>query len=290
MGRLMGKADKGSAPRTSRTPKKRPRVKPLWRTPQLIAAGTLAVVMVTGFGGWWIWNEGFIQRSLERAQWTTIGITAKAGFTVSEILVEGRHRTSPEALRKALRLERGAPILAFDPHAARIRVEALPWVRRAVVERQLPDVVHLKIVERRPLALWQRDGVFSLVDTDGAVIPIGALEAFKNLIVIVGGDAPRHAGALMDVLAQSPELTGHVKAAVRISGRRWDLHLLDGVVVRLPEEDPGGAWRRLADLQRDRGLLSGSLSGIDLRYPDRVVIRPAPRRPGIKPTSQQKET
>ncbi|MDE0539853.1 MAG: FtsQ-type POTRA domain-containing protein, partial [Rhodospirillales bacterium] len=269
MGRLMGKADKGSAPRTTRTPKRRPRVKPLWRTPQLIAIGILAVVTVTGFGGWWIWNEGFIQRSLERAKWTAIGITAKTGFTVSEIFVEGRHRTSPEALRKALRLERGAPILAFDPDAARIRVEALPWVRQAAVERQLPNVVQVKIAERRPLALWQRDGVFSLVDSDGVIIPVGALEAFKNLIVIVGGDAPRHAGALMDVIAQSPGLAGHVKAAVRVSGRRWDLHLLDGVVVRLPEEDPGGAWRRLGDFERDSGLLRGSVYRKDHSYTGR---------------------
>lgn len=290
MGRLMGKLGKGSGPRTSRAAKKRPRVKPLWRTPQLVAVGVLAGVAVTGLGGWWIWNEGFIQRSLERAKWTTIGIAAKAGFTVSEIFVEGRHRTSAEALRGALRLERGAPILAFDPDAARERVEALPWVRDATVERQLPDAVHLRIAERQPLALWQRDGVFSLIDSDGVVIPIGPLEAFKNLIVIVGADAPQNARALMDVIAQSPDLAGRVKAAVRVSGRRWDLHLADGVVVRLPEEDPGGAWRRLADLQRDRGLLSGSVSGVDLRYPDRVVIRPAPRRPGLKPAPQHKET
>lgn len=276
--------------KTNARAKRRPRVKPLWRHPLMVAVGIVGGTSLLGAGGWLVWDAGYIQRGFERAKWSTIAIAAKAGFTVSEIFVDGRYRTSPEALRDALRLERGAPILAFDPDAARERITALPWVKRVAVERQLPDVVLLHITERQPMAIWQHGGAFSLIDSGGEHIPVRGLEAFRKLLVVVGKEAPAHTASLMDVLATSPELSRRVKAAVRIADRRWDLHLKNGLTVRLPEEDPAGAWRRLAMLAAQQEILDGGLAAVDLRYPDRVILRPgqaAPMAPRLKP---QRET
>ena len=40
---------------------------------------------------------------------------------------------------ETLGVVRGQPILAFNPHAAKARLERLPWIRGAAVERRLPD-------------------------------------------------------------------------------------------------------------------------------------------------------
>lgn len=42
----------------------------------------------------------------------------------------------------------GTPILAIDLAGAKTRLEAIPTVRTAVVERRLPKTVHVVIVER----------------------------------------------------------------------------------------------------------------------------------------------
>ena len=139
-------ADPKSAPQGP----KRPRVKPLWRRPAAIAGGAALLIALSGAGGWWVWQDGLIGRTTETAKWAMIAGAARAGFAVDQILVDGRHETSPAHLLEALRLKRGAPILAFDPQAAKRRLEALPWVRSALVERQLPDSVRLRLIERRP--------------------------------------------------------------------------------------------------------------------------------------------
>jgi oligopeptidase B len=41
----------------------------------------------------------------------------------------------------------------------------LPWVRRASVERRLPDTIFVRLEERIPLALWQRQGRFVVIDS-----------------------------------------------------------------------------------------------------------------------------
>jgi cell division protein FtsQ len=224
-----------------------------------------------------VWRDGSVGRLAGKAKWSLIATASRAGFAVAEILVEGRYETGRETLLKALRLKRGAPILAFDPVTARKRVEALPWITSAVIERRLPDTIHLRLMERRPLALWQRKGRFMLIDTAGKVIPGQRLDGFSNLIVVVGSDAPRHAARLFDILASHPPLARRVKAAVRIGGRRWNLHMDNNIQVRLPERDLAAAWSYLAELERRHGLLAKDVTAVDLRLPDRVIVRPAKR-------------
>ncbi len=262
---------------------KRRRVKPIWRNPVLTACA--AVILIGGSAsaaGWWVWQSGWLQETAERAKWTVIAGTARTGFAVREIFVEGRYETGRKELLQALRLKRGAPILAFDPSAAKDRVEALPWVRSAVIERQLPDVVHLSLNERRPMALWQRDGRFSLIDTRGETIPLKNIDQFANLIVVIGKDAPRHAGKLFEILATEPQLAARVKAAVRIGGRRWNLHLDNKINVQLPENDAGAAWSHLAKMEKNHSLLDRNLITVDMRLPDRIVVREAPYKGDVK--------
>jgi len=249
------------------------RVKPLWRRPLFVTGFVLCLIAGASTAGWYVWQSGWVHQTVERAKWFVIAGAAKTGFSVREIFVEGRFETSRKTLLKALRLERGAPILAFDPEAARRRVEALPWVRQAVIERQLPDVVHLLLRERRPMALWQRGGKFSLIDTNGELIPLKDVSAYTKLIVIIGRDAPGNAAQLFEVLATEPKLASRVRAAVRVGGRRWNLHLSNDIEIRLPEEDSSAAWSHLAELDQKHDLLSKDLITVDLRLADRVVIR-----------------
>ena len=166
-------------------------------------------------------------------------------------------------------------MLAFDPEAAKRRVEALPWVRRATVERRLPDVVYLRLDERRPLALWQQNGRFALIDREGQVILRDGIERFADLLVVIGADAPANAARLIAMLGAHKDLAGRVRAAIRIGGRRWNLRLDNGIDIRLPESGAAAAWSRLAKLDAEQGLLGRDILSVDLRLEDRVIIRPA---------------
>ena len=170
----------------------------------------------------------------------------------------------------------GAPILAIDLEAARTRIQALPWVRQASVRRVLPDTIVVEIVERRPLALWQHDKKFALIDEEGQAILRDDVARFSDLMVVVGEDAAPNATALVRMLATEPELMRRVKAAVRVGGRRWNVHLEQGIDVKLPEQDPEAAWRRLADYQRRYGVLDKQVRTVDLRLSDRLTVLPAP--------------
>ena len=64
-----------------------------------------------------------------------------------------------------------------------------------------------------------------------------------------------------------------MKAAVRVGERRWNLRLDNGVEVRLPEEGAEAALAELVRLAREQDILSRDIKAIDLRFPDRLIVK-----------------
>jgi cell division protein FtsQ len=205
--------------------------------------------------------------------------TAALGLRVADIRVEGRATTDRETILAALGAGLGMPILAVDPGRAERRLEALPWVNSAMIERRLPDTIYVRLVERRPLALWQHDGRLQLIDDAGSVIPVARLDRFAKLPLVVGHDAAAAAAPLLAMLAKEPDLDRRVTAAVRVGGRRWNLRIDGRIDVLLPADDAAGAWAALARVERSSAILDRDVEAVDMRLPDRLVVRVTPQAP-----------
>jgi len=268
----------------SSTPKRKS-VVPLWRRRQtVVLSACLGVALTIGAGTWAVYS-GFVADTVTKAKWSLIKASSDLGFTVEDVLVTGRGESGRAELLAALGIARGAPILAYDFQGAKTRIENLPWVQYARIERFLPSTLVVHLIERRPIALWQNQGTFALIDEDGQVITSQGLGRFSTLIQVVGKDAPDRVGGLLELLETQPQLKTRVRAAVRVGGRRWDLLLQGGVDVRLPENGAPAALARLAAFERKSGVLERDVKVLDLRIPDRVIVRRqsgAVRKPVVK--------
>ena len=222
-----------------------------------------------------LWQTGLIGQMATGLHDGLLRLTAVAGLRVEEIVIEGQQRASKPDLQRSLGVGKGDPLFSFDPNAAKQRVEALGWVKQAVVERRLPNQIVLHLVERQPFALWQHDGRFVLVDAGGVPITGRGLAAHTNLLHIVGPEAPKHAKALHTALSTEPELMQRVQSATWVGGRRWDVYLQGGIVIRLPEREPARAWRQLARYAAEHRLLAKEIKAVDLRVDGRLVLTPA---------------
>jgi cell division protein FtsQ len=219
------------------------------------------------------------QSLLQSAADRIIQGTALLGLTVTDITVEGRETTDRETILTALAAGRGTPILAVSPMRVKEQLEALPWVRTAVIERRLPSTLYIRLVERKPLALWQHGGKLELLDRDGSVIPVTRLERFAKLPLVVGEGAASHAAELLEMLASDPDLASRVTAAIRVGDRRWNLRIDNATDVLLPADETASAWSQLARLERSSAILKREVLTIDLRLSDRLVLRVTPEPP-----------
>ncbi|WP_282606492.1 cell division protein FtsQ/DivIB [Pelagibius sp. Alg239-R121] len=274
----------------SRRPARRPQRNLLtWRRVRIGGMLLAATAFIGGVS--WLSIDGWFSRQADAAVEGFYAMSVDAGLGVDDVLVEGRNRTPAKQMLKTLGVKRGFPMLAFDPEAAKVKLESLPWVKSAAVERRFPRDVYVRIVERQPLALWQHEGNTAVIDQSGDLIPNVRVDRFNQLPLVVGADAPEHTAALLAVVDSEPRLRELVTAAVRVSGRRWNLRLQGGIDVQLPETDAAGAWAQLARIEREQGVLERDVVVIDLRLPDRLVVRTNSKtKPKTKRSGNGEET
>jgi cell division protein FtsQ len=238
---------------------------------------TVVVVgCLTAYGCFYLWASGWVSQTSSRIERGFYTASADSGFRVESLVIEGRSNLDRNQLKALIDITPGDPIFATDLPDIEQKLEQVSWVKDALVERRLPDTLYINIKERDPLALWQKQGKLSVVDSEGVVLTDKNLDRFRDLPIIVGDEAPQRAPELVAMIQAEPALKARLESAKWIGGRRWDLFLKNGVAIRLPEDDQGQAIARLAKAQKNGGLMDRQIEAIDLRDPVRIVVQTKP--------------
>jgi cell division protein FtsQ len=112
-----------------------------------------------------------------------------AYFALGEVVIHHRGRLPEEALRAAVAVAPGDRIWDVDAEAAAARLRALPWVRSATVQRELPDRVVVRVREYRPAAIVSvpdAPGGLYYVAANGRIFaPVGSTDG-RDLPYITG--------------------------------------------------------------------------------------------------------
>ncbi len=233
----------------------------------------LTLILVVAVAAVGLFAGGHVAKAIGRIEAAMVAPFTDAGFAVRNVTLAGEERTAADAAYAALAIGKGGSIFSVRPDEARARLLMLPWVADAEVRRHFPDSVSVRLVEKRPFALWRNGKELSIVERSGAVITKAGTESFAHLPLISGLGAPETAAPIIDALAGQKAIQARLQAIERIGERRWDLLLSGGVTVRLPEE---GWERQLSELERlivEKGVLERDIEVIDLRYPDSYVFR-----------------
>ncbi|WP_284314324.1 cell division protein FtsQ/DivIB [Labrys miyagiensis] len=205
---------------------------------------------------------------------TPLDMAANAcGFRIETVAVTGQRELTDQQIFAAAGVTNTSSLLFLDAEAAREGLEKLPLVQSAQVRKLFPSTLSVTIEERKPYALWQRDGSVMVIAEDGTVIDNAVDQRFADLPLVVGEGADKHAHEIIAALADTPELNGRVKGVTLVSQRRWNLTLDNSVVVKLPEENPEQALKNLAALERNAKVLEKDILAVDMRMPDRATFR-----------------
>ncbi len=221
-----------------------------------------------------LWLGGYLPAIRANLNTMKVERLMAAGFVVEQVDVMGEGRLNERDIRMAARIQRGSYFFGVDLDAARDRTESLPWVERAVVRRLWPNRIVVQVVETTPYALWQNEGeLYLLADSGEPIVPVSQAASIPaGLKTYVGAHAPLHAQAIEAAIEPHSEIWSRVESLVRFPSGRWDMHMRNQTVVKLPVEQVGAALNRLALLDRETFILSRDVEAIDLRLSDRIGL------------------
>lgn len=207
-------------------------------------------------------------------------------LNVGEVVVVGGRNVDSADVATAAGLDSQDNLLLVSPADVAAKVEDLPWVRAAKVDRKLPGTVRVRIQERRPAVVLSVSGEQWTLDRRGNVLTEGAasdgLPALAGMApgaVAPGSSigAPEVQDALAAWRSLSRGIRSRVAAVLAPTPERITFSLTDGTQVRF------GAARSLrAKNEVLRALLAqvrsdgGSAKYIDIRVPSNPAISTAP--------------
>ncbi|HEX8662393.1 MAG TPA: cell division protein FtsQ/DivIB [Beijerinckiaceae bacterium] len=232
-----------------------------------LALGFLGAVVGTGLvlGGHW---QAFRTEHGEPHH-----LLARAlGLGIERVTIAGIAQLNETEVLDAAGISPRVSLPFLSVREAREGLERLPLVKSAAVRKLYPDELVVTLVERDAHALWQKNGELFVIAADGTVVD-SFDGRFAYLPLVVGEEANLHTKDYLALIEAAGPLKGRIRAGTLVSGRRWTLKMDNGLDVRLPEHGAKEALARLEKLEREQGILQKDVIAVDLRMPDRVVVR-----------------
>ena len=214
-------------------------------------------------------------------------------LTITRITVSGNSRLSKGEVVTLLDGIRGANMLTVDLESWRVKLLSSPWVVDAAIRRVLPGTVAVAIAERQPMGIGRVNDDLYLIDDRGGIIDqFGPNYAELDLPIIDGlAAAPRVSGLLIDetrallagrVLASlqaRPDLARRV-SEIDVNDVRDAVLILKGdtTLVRVGTEQFVERLQSYLDLAPALRERIAAIDYVDLRFDERVYVRPASKR------------
>lgn len=200
-------------------------------------------------------------------------LTASLGFDVHSVEISGHNHMKKQDILDILGLGPDVSLMTFDVGSAHKTLLREPRVKSASVRKIYPGTLTIQINERKPFAAWQRGSVVSVVDDEGFVLENFEEGLHGDLPILVGYGAHRRGAEFLALMDEFPLLRSRMRASMLHSERRWDILLDNAITVKLPEEGVREAIAELLALDAEKSILNKDLVSVDLRLPDRLVMR-----------------
>jgi cell division protein FtsQ len=232
-------------------------------------------------------------------------LLAAAGvLQVDRIVVHGNERLSRGEVLGMLDGLRGEDLFRTDLDVWRRRLMASPWVRDAALRRSLPSTVDVAIAERTPVGVSRVGEAMYLVDERGILIDqYGPQYADLDLPLIDGLALPSSDGSTGD--AARADLASRVITSIRtrpdlarklsqidVSDVRNVSVILSGdpAVIYLGDDLFLQRLQSYVDLAPALREHVPSIEYVDLRFDDRIYVRPVGGTNVTEITPQATET
>ncbi len=206
----------------------------------------------------------------------------KEGFKVEEIHINELEFLQVEEQIGKLTFGQGDYIFALELKESQQILEDNFWVEAAQLKIIYPNIVAVTLKEKQPKFLWYQDGQYHAIDALGKIIKtltIAELELFANFIVVSGALAQQYIPNLLSFIASDARLKSYISEARFIGERRWDILFVNGLLVKLPQQNPQAAWAKFIELNETNNFLNNQFKSVDLRVEDKLfieVVEPSP--------------
>ena len=194
-------------------------------------------------------------------------------FLINFIKIKGVNQPLVNEIRLLTGLD--LPISSYDLnlHELQNKIELMNAVKNVNISIA-ENIVYIQVQPREPAIYWLNTNGLELLDPDG--VSMGIVESGRpnlDLPLIAGVGASIAIDEALFIYSNSNSFSNEILGLVRIGERRWDIILKNGRKIMLPADGLTKVYKNLIRENKVKKLLSVNFSLLDLRNPNRMMIR-----------------
>lgn len=197
-------------------------------------------------------------------------------LTVKEVVVTGNRHLSKNEIRTLMKIGNSKSIITMDLAGMRMRLLQSKWIKDAVIRKELPHTVVVRVTEAEPAALLKKDGALYILSREGVMIErLTQTAPFLPVIEIKsGGDASlKEAIKLVSTIREEGVFSGREIDITAISPEDMTLKV-DSLTIKVGGGEYKAKLLRLIQVQEEIVKRGVPVDYIDLRFSKRVIVRP----------------
>ncbi len=211
---------------------------------------------------------------------------------VTEIVFIGNHHLKNEELSALCKIRKNSELFGVSGREIYKGLKQSPWIKDAVVRKELSGVVLIKVTERLPVALLSLADKHFLIDNEGTVLEqmkegsILLLPMIKDIDPVRNRETYAEAVSFVRVLYDKRVVP--YNGDVEITGQEpEDITLkIDKIMIKVGKGDFEKKLERLAFVRDEIEKRNMTVEYIDLRFANKIIVKPAHQEAGGGETTE----
>lgn len=204
----------------------------------------------------------------------------KNHMLVKDIAFVGTHHLKNDELNSLIKIKKGDELFGVSGRELYKRLKSSPWIRDAVIKKELSGRVLINVTEAVPVAILSIADRPYLIDREGNILEpmkegtVLFLPVIKDIDYKNNREAYLEAVRFVDVLHNKRVVS--YDGTIEITGQRpEDITLkLDNISIKIGDGDFDKKLERLEFVRDEIEKRNMSVEYIDLRFANKIIVKP----------------
>ena len=197
------------------------------------------------------------------------------GFLVEEVKLSKVQNINEIEIRTLIeRYVKDQSLLALNLNYIEKSLLAYDWIDKVQIKRSLPHTIEIDIAEHVAIAYFKTEEHFKIINSIGEpIVQLDNINDFANDIPELKGEgALINFVEIIEAIGRNSKYLKQIEIIERVSKRRWNLILRNGIVIKLPNFNIKENWEYFLRFESEFNVLNPEIKSIDLRSKDRFFI------------------
>ena len=195
-------------------------------------------------------------------------------LSINKVLVKGAQESLKKEITILVQNAATEGFSALNAQALREKIQAISKVEKAFVKFSTDGLVMVSVIERKEAVVFFNNDLYEVLDSTGIILSIKPnYQGLSAIPLLVGKGASRKIKELLSLVSEIGSNKSEVLYYEWTGERRWNIHMKNELVFKLPENNLSKALELMKTLLNETNKPLKPIISVDLRNIDKPVIK-----------------